>query len=429
MGLSFVVGVILIVVSYLTDVSAPNPEWRSPWLSNLLLNLGAAFVLFGLFFLLTERISARVAEAERDVGQSQTDLQQLRDDFRDVDGPVSANLPAIGKDRDRMHASLGDPAPLHPAPAPAVSLDEEVHAALSSERKSEDAMYARVASSPNYGLLKAALNQATKTGLISESGPRCQIPGTDVHVRFITSDQNQSQVVLQLETNVGDELAKLAWGEGSTAADLFAAIGKVLIKLELYPGDQLYFPSEVTKRLSELFLYASRYRQSATGESDIEKVIEILESGWVIMEEGIAPKSYRHYLIATNRLKETDWASHIRNKPWPEAPYVESALAIARGLNGVDPGDRVLREAKEQLRIAVEIQKRHEAKVSEYEKDLENQRDFPQHLQPGAVARTSSRLASEAQERRLAREVADAQAHLTQVELEQGIVSPDKTQD
>ncbi|TBN56009.1 hypothetical protein EYE40_00560 [Glaciihabitans arcticus] len=331
---SFFVGVVFVFGSYFSDVASPAREWRNPWLSNLLVNAGTAFVLFGLFYVLTERLSARVKLTERDVGQTQSDLQNIEDDrlaprtdsTRRGNGlAVEAERPGPQDDDTLSHSASIDAAP---------SIAEVVQAGMARRRLEEEALYEKVATQPTSKLVHMALMKAKLSGVISSTGPRCELRETDLHVRFLAS-VDSAQVILQLETADGVILATLAWGESNDAGAVIIALGTVLIRLDLYPGDQLYFGSDLLTQLSDLLMYASRYRQSVTGERDIHGVIEVLDSGWVIMDRGMVPKTYRAYLVASSRLDESDWASHIRNKAWPESRYVEEALAIARGLHGV----------------------------------------------------------------------------------------------
>lgn len=349
-GGSFAVGMILIVGSWYTEAASPVLAWRWPWMSDLLMNLGAAFLLFGLFYLLTDRISRRVDVAERDVGQTQSKLQAVSDFVIEKESSSATSSQKIGGSPDSLASGDGaTPEPNPPAVAGstdesdesdesdeaeerAAEIDRAVQQAMALDRANEEALYRKVATHPSSKLIHIALQQAQQEGLVSRSGPRCELLFTDLHIRFVISNNDQSTVVLQIETNEGVVLGSLAWGESNNEADVFAALGRMLKKLGLYPGDQMYFPGQLPKLLSELLIYASKYRHSSTGDSDIQGVIEMLESGWVIMERGLAPQSYRGYLIANSRLDEIDWSAHIRNKPWPEALHVDEALAIARGL-------------------------------------------------------------------------------------------------
>ena len=343
---SFSAGVLLIVWSFYTNDDSPLIEWRFPWLSNLLVNIGAAFLLFGLFYFLTDRLSARVDETERDVGQTQKDFQVFSDS---VDRTVSARSDNPGDN---------PPAPIPTEPEPEtdppgsflshsddsagpkyLDINDVLRTKMAERRAREEAVFKLVVSNPTSKNIHLALAQAQVSRLISASGPRCELRATDLHVRFVASKDDSAMVLLQLETAGGSILASLGWGESSDAVTVLTTLGRVITRQGLYPGDDMFFAGDLLQQLYDLLMYASRYRQSATGATDIEHVVEILDSGWIIMDRGIAPKSYRAYLISTSRFGELDWTSHIRNKPWPESHHIEEALAIARGLQKLEENE------------------------------------------------------------------------------------------
>ena len=291
-----------------------------PWFSNVLVSLGTAIILFSPLFWLTERLTeqveraeetvgvlgSRVAEAQREVGDAQAKLQIVED----------ATNPELRRDA-------------------AVNLNEQVQEGMSAARKEDDALYASLAFDPTPERIIEALLKARADGLISEKWPRCELLMSYMHVRWvIDGEPSGHELHLKVEDDTGKVLHDVLWANERSADAVFVEIGKLLVEHGGYPGDNLFFAAELPRQLSDLLLYASKYRPSVTGNYEIARVVEIFESGWILTDSALIPKSYRSYHIAINRLGEIDWSEHIRNKGWPESLAFAEALRMARELNG-----------------------------------------------------------------------------------------------
>jgi hypothetical protein len=291
------------------------------WVSSVLINLGSALILFSPLYWLTERLAVKVRKlntevvtAQREVGATQAKLQNVEDFIN----------PALPTDFPNKSDARSEAA---------AKLDQNVQQEMGASRRNDEELYSSIALEPDPVRIAVALLRAEADDLITSDGPRCELLYSDYHVRFVAVwIDDIADLKLTIETDDGTVLFAIPWSKDETATSIFARIGELLRDSPGFPGEELFFAGQLPLQLSDLLLYASRYRPSVTGSMAIRKIVEILQSGWVITERYLLPKSYRDYTIDVSRLNELDWPEHIRNKGWKESFSFEEALNVARGL-------------------------------------------------------------------------------------------------
>lgn len=297
---SVLVGGVMLVGSWLVG---EQKEWT--WVSDALLNVGSAILLFAPLLLLTEWL------LERRVRNIEEDAEETREAVRQTQKEVGEAQSRISELIDYNTAEGREEA--------ARQLDEVVRQAMFKEHTDLDELYASLVGAQGIEPFVRALQTGIERKLISDTGVRVELMYSELHLRF--SPPRAGAIDLHIEANNGKILATVHWDETRTVADVLSEVSVVASELPGFDGMDKFFAGQVPRQLAETLLYAARYSPRMTGSYDIYKVMEITDGGWVVSERGLVPKSARPYMIAFEDAAPIDWDEHIRNKDWPESPY------------------------------------------------------------------------------------------------------------
>lgn len=284
----------------------------SPWVSGILANLGVTVLLIvpaayvghrfsdwvGQVHERTDEATRQAENAKQDAAKAQTDVDMLADS-------VKTDLKSI---REQLMADQ----------------------AVESER--EHSLYADLAERGDRSSLIRVLRAGQQSGLISQKGVRSPVWETDLHFRFILSDDGTALTV-NFEWDNGTVAASHAWLADVDALVFYKELWRSVQRLGEYLGTGLFDPTESLERLSEALEYASRYRAQKLrmGSGNVVNIVEVID-GWYITDAGMFEKNHVHYFIAAERLWEMDWEEHIIGKRWDDTNIV-SAIAVARALH------------------------------------------------------------------------------------------------
>lgn len=302
--ISIVVGLGMLYLSFvLNDVEDAD------WWSEALTNVGSSVLLFAPLLLVSEwLLDRRVARLEGEVKQTQSEVGDAQSQLAEV--------------RDYLDPSQRNDA--------AVDLDIQVRERLDAERQEEEDLFASLAVARVPEPFIAALDAATKAGLISKSGPRVELLYSDLHLRFRLDVAGE--LLLIVENGDGSVCGTVTWKSGVDIAEPLVAVGEIARKQYGFDGMDKFFPGQVPRQLSDMLTFVSKHRMDWTGDRAISDVIEITESGWIITERALLPQSIPYYEIAVKRLGELDWEEHILRKGWPESASFPHTFGWAKKL-------------------------------------------------------------------------------------------------
>ncbi len=200
---------------------------------------------------------------------------------------------------------------------------------LAANRRQRDQMFDTAKRVPSQGRIRALLADAADIGAIDGSGPRVQVPGTELRVRFRPQDGDVLTVVEEAD---GTPLAQLPWTAGEAADGFAQQLAGVLRKLDRYPGDGAFDPTRILQHLLEMVRLGV---ESSTGEHprDLGHLIEVPNEQWAISSEGLYSLQ-QHYHIPAQRItgSHDDWPRHMRSLAWVDEAAFDEAYLIARQL-------------------------------------------------------------------------------------------------
>jgi hypothetical protein len=300
LGASLLVGALMLIGSWLLRDAV---DWV--WASDALLNVGSAVLLFAPLLLLTEwLLERRVRTLEDDAEQTRKDVRQTQREVGEAQAQISELIDFNTKE-GREEAAR--------------QLDEVVREAMFKEHNDLNALYASLAGEQNLAPFVRALRSGIERKLISSTGVRVELLYSDLHLRFLPVEDDT--IDLHIESDAGGILATVHWRSDRSVAAVLGEVSALASKLPGFDGMDKFFAGQTPKQVGEALMYAEQYSPQMTGSYDIYKVLEITESGWVITEHGLVPKSARPYTIAFDDAAPIDWDEHILNKNWPESPY------------------------------------------------------------------------------------------------------------
>lgn len=278
------------------------------WVTDALLNVGSSILLFAPLLLLSEWIlSRRVNQLESEVRQTQTEV-----------GDAQIRLAEVIDYRDQGQREDAS-----------ADLDTEIRERLFGPIREQDEKFAALVTARDPAVFVETLSVATAAYLITSAGPRVELMFSDLHVRFSVEGD---ALKLQLESGAGKVHGLAYCQPGEDVLDGLTAISAHASKVPGFDGMDKLFPGQTPRQLSDLLLFASKYRYTITGERKLEHLVEITEAGWVLTETALLPKSVPYYEIAADRFDEIDWPEHIVNKGWPESYAFPATLEWARKL-------------------------------------------------------------------------------------------------
>lgn len=305
---SLLVGTLMLLGSWL--FSDAN-EWV--WVSDALLNVGSAILLFAPLLILTEwLLDRRVRTLEDEADQTREDVRQTQREVGEAQARISELI-------DYTTAEGREEA--------ARQLDEVVRDAMFKQHNDLDALYSSLAGEKDIAPFLYALRSGIERKLISATGVRVELLYSNLHLRF--EPLNDDAIDLHIESDNGEILATVNWRGDCLVADALAEVSTLASKLPGFDGMDKFFAGRAPRQVGETLMYAARYGPEMTGSNYIVGVIEITEGGWVITERGLIPKSERTYRITFDGAAPIDWDEHILNKNWPESPYFPNTMRWA----------------------------------------------------------------------------------------------------
>jgi hypothetical protein len=200
------------------------------------------------------------------------------------------------------------------------------------EHESELDIYRAIARDPSREALLHGLRHATESDIITPAGVRSPIWETNLHYRYVIDESRVLEV--RLETDRGDVISSHRWESGVSAEDFDQTLVQAVREANWDLGVGLNDPTESIKDLSEMLTEVADLRsQELLGHrSTLRRIIERVD-GWYFTEENVLPADNLHYAIGVNRLDESDWEEHLRQKGWWGAV---TAIPFARRLYRID---------------------------------------------------------------------------------------------
>jgi hypothetical protein len=277
-AVTMVTGVVLFVVS--AKINA-----QRPWAAGLLVNLGAAVVLFGPLLGLTGVSTRQVARGER---RRDARVQQLAVEVGQVQRDVATVLE---------------------------ELSERAVGRLAADRAGEEALIAAVATNPTASAIADALALAAQMHLVSARGPRVPIFDTSLFARWQPSATTPGTVEVTVERQDGRTVHVFTWTPEQPAADLCYQLGRMLQERGQYPGDVAYQPGLMFRDLHHLLDLAYKAATGAGWLVDpIGAIVQLTGDRWAITDGWLTTTDHTHYQITLDRLTEMDWDAHLRGR-------------------------------------------------------------------------------------------------------------------
>ena len=267
-----VAGVLMMVVGSFGQGGYASQVW---------LQLGSAFALFGPLFWAQKRLERGIIEVRQEGRKTQSSVQQLSREVESI--------------REETAATLDD-------------LREVTLAHVRQRRETDEDAFRRFQQDPTFENVTRLLDRAWQLGGISQRGVRVQLPGTEFRLRFPVQAEppNGGPPVLEvgLEEEDGTRPQDAArhrlavrgqlpvpWPAGLSASAWAASMAAELQALNRYPGDERFDPSGALEQLTSLLRLAIEARTrppSANGSMPrLWPIIEVPNDEWAITEGGL----------------------------------------------------------------------------------------------------------------------------------------------
>lgn len=278
-------------------------EETSAWASTLLSNAAVGFFLLvpGEFVLGRIRLVGQATARAREVA---VDAQQVATAALRTANDAAQSLAGIQEKLvDRQIAEL--------------NAEKDVYRAVKVE-------FTRDA------LIKA-LRHAHAEGITADSGVRSPVWETDLHYRYVLSE-NASKLTVQVEEDDGRVLSTHPWTLGETPDGFFQELVEAVRSAGRDLGTGLNLPTHSIEELMDMLVDVTELRsQELAGHRDaLSGIIERVR-GWYFTEKYVIPADQLQYTIEAKRLDELDWEKHLVDKRWYDA---EAMIPFARRLYG-----------------------------------------------------------------------------------------------
>lgn len=267
------------------------------WLPNVLIEVGATFLLFAPLLFLTKRIEGRIDDVEHG--------QEL------VTENVATLTEKITEAQDEIRRTQEQ-------------LSEVVRSRLTSTRVDDRETFEKVGTEPTFATIERALSRAGKLGLISNDGCRVRIHRSNLHLRFWQTEDHGTTTYFTLESLNGRLLRFIDWGED--AASFLQELADGLVAEGDYPGDSIFEPTQVFADLQELLEMA--HRHAVSGGEPLGRVVQYFKPQWVLTDEAIVSTNQTGYTILLSRIDELNWPSQVGSKPWVDSDSFNEAYEV-----------------------------------------------------------------------------------------------------
>jgi hypothetical protein len=268
-----VVGVLMMIIGSFGHGDYASQVW---------LQLGSAFALFGPLFWTQKRLERGITEVRQQGRETRSSVEQL-----------SHEVEAI---REETAATLDD-------------LREVTLGHVRQRRRTDEDAFRRFQEEPTFENVTRLLDRARQLGGISQRGVRVRLPGTTFRLRFPVpvepADGGPSVLEVGLEEEDGTRPQDAAgprvpvrgqlpvpWSGGQSASGWAASMAAELQALNRYPGDEQFDPTGALEQLTGLLRLAVEARTrppSGTAASlpRLRPIIEVPNDEWAITEGGL----------------------------------------------------------------------------------------------------------------------------------------------
>ncbi|GLK10435.1 hypothetical protein GCM10017600_38410 [Streptosporangium carneum] len=296
--------------------------WRGDsWLSGVLVNVGTGLVLFLPLLLIGWGVERRLDDVRKRQDVAAERQAQIEERQAEVTSDVARLEGEITKTQDDLRLTREE-------------LSDAVVARLAAKRSEDSKIFSAVGVDPKQEEMFAAINRASKLGIVAPVGPRVYVPGGDVYVRFATDQEEYGAgvIVLFVETPSGESKEELGWYPGESATDLLVSLGELLQSIGRYPGDKSFGSLRLFSDLHDLLDIGHQW--SINGKvalHELAPLVQFCPPQWVVTMSGITSLDPAGYTIPVSRFDE-DWESHMGGKPWVDQDSLQEALAAGRAL-------------------------------------------------------------------------------------------------
>lgn len=291
---------VLVALGVATAMGSWSLQDADPWWSSTLGNIAVALLLL---------VPADLAL--RWVGRGFERVEQATDEVR-------ATAETARDTAERTQRSLED-------------VRDALLARQVAEHEAETDVYRDMVRNPSRESLLRALNKATEDGVITAVGVRSPVWETDLHYRYVLTDQGGLEV--RLEKSDATILSAHPWPPETDPADFYQELVEAVRAAGRDLGVLLNDPTTSVQDVSEMLVEVSKLRaQELMGYRPyLRRIIERVD-GWYFTEEHVLPEDDLRYSIRIERLHEMDWEQHLHAKGWYG---VDVALGFARELYGL----------------------------------------------------------------------------------------------
>ncbi|HJT91375.1 MAG TPA: hypothetical protein VJ777_05465 [Mycobacterium sp.] len=275
----------------------------SGWTSDVLVNTGAASLLFVPLYLVQRNMEMSVRETRRSLENLSQEVQdsqaEVRQSLEELQGAFAA------RDFER------------------------------SEERQRDV--ASIAEQPSCRSVRRALTAAIDDRVMSRKGVRVHVVDPRVYV-FARLKPTPEGVNVVLEKRDGQSVAELDWTAEQTPADIMTEIADRLRAASLSPSNS-FDPTLLFKELNETLTVAREVKDRYALIDDMASAQEYVPPQWIIYDWGIGAshEGLQPYYIDRQRLYDRDLTRHMSEKIWLDRNSFDEAVATARllGNNGL----------------------------------------------------------------------------------------------
>jgi hypothetical protein len=313
-------GGVLLGVGWLTD----------GYLSDLLLNIGTALLLFAPLLLLQRRM--------------EQELLQLRDETRSSVEGLSSDVADIRRQAHETAARLDQ-------------LGEATRSRIREQQDIDTKAFHDFDIGPSRTILLQILFRALQLRAISWRGIRVQVPGTWERLRFATGetyamdgspatipeeeyhpDADAGPILwAAVESLYGEVHDIVEWLPGQPAEEFMAEVAGRLQSIGRY-RDDTFDAASILRDLKAALRIAIEGRTGVGQFGELAPIIEIPNDQWIIQTTGLSSPRYGYFIPAdrvVNAGSEREGPSldeHMKEKRWVDSDKFEMACDIARGL-------------------------------------------------------------------------------------------------
>lgn len=275
------------------------------WASDVLVNIGSTVFLFAPLALISAFFGRQIARKgiARDSKVSQL-TEQVEEVRHDVDSVLS--------DINRRTAQR-----------------------ISADRAEQERDIAAIAADPQSGSIAKALQLGIEQDYLSKNGPRVRTRNTDAYIRWTVETEGSNDLKLIIEARDGTPVEEFTWTNEQPADEFGHSLGRILLDADAYPGDVAYDVGSIFRELHNLVDLGYRTATGAGGLVDpIGPIIELVGEQWVLTDYWITTRSAPYYQITLDRLDESDWDAHMREKSWVDIVEFRMVFDTAKELVG-----------------------------------------------------------------------------------------------